>query len=144
MTQNSPNPRLNIAIIPNKLLGDGIIALILANNLFINHFKVTIFQDFITPFQAWLPFDVLPINKETINMDILNTYDIVLADTYSKFTDRYTIEEIETIAKEIIFYSTGKLKRQYQSNPLNFLRKKLTGDKAQFIPLFSTKFIKLC
>ena len=57
MTQNSPKALLNIAIIPNPLLGDGIIALILANNLFKNHFKVTIFQDFLISFQTWLPFD---------------------------------------------------------------------------------------
>jgi hypothetical protein len=39
MTRNSPKTLLNITIIPNPLLGGCIIALILANNLFKNHYS---------------------------------------------------------------------------------------------------------
>ena len=119
------------------MLGDGVISLILSNNLHLNGFQVTVYHDYLLAFQDWLEFNIKPTDSETLNEAILQTYDIVLADTYSTFTERYDKKQITELAKTIIFFSSGKLDDIYYHDHKPYLTNKLTGDKAIYIPNFS-------
>ena len=129
--------RLTIALIPNKMLGDGIITLLLANNLHINSFEVTVFHDFILPLNEWFPFNIKPVNEE-LDEAVLDSFDIVLADTFSNFSARYSGLELEKIAQKIIFFSSGKLHDVFYHNHEDRLRIKLSGHKSDFIDNFAS------
>ncbi len=127
---------LTIAIIPNKMLGDGVISLVLANNLYQNGIDVTVFHDYLMSLNDWLNFKIMPTDTCTLNETSLNGYDIVLADTYSTFTSRYNQKQIKELAKTIIFFSSGKLEAMFYHDHQDYLANKLTGDLAKYIPSF--------
>lgn len=95
---------IKIAIAASKGVGDGLITLVLANNLSKNDFEVTVFSNPISQLNNWFPnFTILPYPKTDL-LQTLNQFDLVLADAYSEVTKNVDEKDFSALAKQFVFF----------------------------------------
>lgn len=71
----------HIALVPSLGLGDSLIYLVLANNLALAGYRVTMLSNHLAHFADWLPnFAVLPFPKREETHSLAGDYDLVLSD----------------------------------------------------------------
>lgn len=114
----------DIALLPNKLLGDGIMALVLANNLYKNDFNLTVYHDYLYEIREWLPYKVLPSSNQTDIYQLIKQHDLVLSDTFTHFIENMSHEEKTALSNKIIYYSTGHLFNEFNTNNIEYFKNK--------------------
>lgn len=93
-----------IAIAASKGVGDGLITLVLANNLAKNNFDVTVFSNPISQLNGWFPnFTIVPYPKADL-LQTLNQFDLVFADAYSEVTKNIDEKNFPMLAKKFVFF----------------------------------------
>lgn len=126
---------LKIAIIPLQRLGDGVISLVLANNLQKNNYSVTMLHDFMYQINDWFEFAIKAYPEHEQLEQILEEYDIVLMDMCIPFVLSESEEQQERLSKKYIFYAVGRLNELFIYDHTERLVTRL-GDESQ--PLFES------
>ncbi|MCK4608064.1 MAG: hypothetical protein KAT71_01170 [Gammaproteobacteria bacterium] len=98
----------SIALIPAPKLGDGILFLIIANNLQRNGYKVTYYNDFIADLQDWLPnITVNPFPKADIDSEFAQ-FDLTIAHSNSTIIDLAAPDQYKELARQYVFITTAR------------------------------------
>ena len=105
--------QLNIALIPLQRLGDGVISLVLANNLHLNKHSVTMFHSLMQPINDWFEFKISAYPDHDKLENILEGYDIVLMDMCIPYVLSKSRKEQEALSKKYIFYAVGRLQTAF-------------------------------
>lgn len=119
---------LKIALVPLQRLGDGVISLVLANNLQQNNYSLTMFHGFLHQIDDWFKFDIRDYPEHNIMERILNEYDIVLMDMCIPFVLSQTQENQVLLSKKYIFYAVGHLNDEFIYDHTERLNKKIGKD----------------
>ena len=127
---------IDLAIVPLQRLGDGIISLVLANNLQKNKFNVTLYHDFLTDINDWFAFNILPYPASEQFESIMDKHHIVLMDMCNPYVLSKSEETQEALSKKYIFYAVGELKTTFKHDHTQRLLNKLGKDYAQKIRHF--------
>ncbi len=104
---------LKIAIFPQQGLGDGIILLILANNLYKNNFNVTVFHRFIPQINNWFDFELRECPLDSKVEETLKNFDIVLMDCNIPYLESQDEQHKIALSKKYIFFSVGCIKTSF-------------------------------
>jgi heptosyltransferase III len=126
------------AVFSCKGLGDGLIALVLANNLHVNGASVTIFHPFLRGMQRWfphLPIRPFPCLEELVAFDAFffiyeqSPWMLPLIAHCEKHYPRHTVvlNPIATRNKDYPYWEVGKFQgnRPFVDNILSFCRESL-------------------
>lgn len=105
--------KLKIALVPLQGLGDGVISLILANNLNNNHYSVTLFHGFMHDLNDWFDFIIKDYPPHEQLEAILDSYDMVLMDMCIPYTLSKSASEQELLSKKYIFYAVGCMQDEF-------------------------------
>lgn len=123
--------RPKIAIVARKGLGDGLINLIIARNLCINDYDVTLYNNFIFQLTGWLhnirikPWPLLNDCESEFAQ-----YDLVLADDSSILGKPFQSKEnYPNLVKKYVYIGIGRLEPQLHSNNAVQLRNPLSKEK---------------
>lgn len=109
-----PLERPNIAIVASSGMGDGLVYLILANNLYRNGFDVTLYNNHISQLQAWLPhLTCKAYLPQAILEQDLTQFDTVISDVSTPLTCDRDPALIPQLAQKYIFLSTLKIKPEF-------------------------------
>ncbi len=123
--------RPKIAIVARKGLGDGLINLIIANNLRINDYDVTLYNNFMSQLTDWLPD--LCIKPWPLLDDCereFAPYDLVLADDSSILGKPFQKkEDYSSLVKKYVYIGIGRLEPQLHSNHTLHLKDTLSKEK---------------
>lgn len=101
-----------IAIVARKGLGDGLINLLIAGNLRLNNYEVTLYHNFVSQLSAWLSQDIIVklwpapecCEKE------FSQYDLVLADDSSVLGKPYQKkEDYPALSRKYVYLGIGKV-----------------------------------
>ncbi len=103
-----------IALAAGAGLGDGLIELILANNLSINGFDVTFYSNPVAQFGEWLPrLKVKSYREVTDQEKEFAAYDLVLADNISILSKpHWRPEDFPMLAKKYVYIGFGKVEKE--------------------------------
>ena len=105
--------QLKIALIPLQRLGDGVISLVMANNLNNNDYIVTLFHDFMHDLDDWFDFTVKEYPEHEKMEVILDSYDIVMMDMCIPYVLSKSVAEQELLSKKYIFYAVGRMQDEF-------------------------------
>ncbi|MCW8929205.1 MAG: hypothetical protein OQL19_03075 [Gammaproteobacteria bacterium] len=126
---------LKIAIVPLQRLGDGVISLVLANNLHQNNYSVTLIHGFMHQINHWFEFDIKPYPNNDELENILENFDIVLMDMCTPLVLSKSEEQQKIISKKYIFYAVGNLNECFINDHSERLTSRLGKE---FQPLFAS------
>lgn len=125
----------NIAIVARKGLGDGLINLIIARNLYINNFNVILYNNFMSQLSEWIP-DItikpwpLPENCESE----FSLYDLVLADDSSILGKPFQKEEdYPKLVKKYVYIGVGRVEPKLHSGHMMSLNDTLSKEKREML-----------
>lgn len=100
---------LKLAFLPQQRLGDGVITLVLANNLFKNNFNITMYHDYMQQINDWFDYEIESCPEQNDMEDTLKEFDIVLMDRNVPYVLSKTKEEQVALSRKYIFFSVGKM-----------------------------------
>jgi heptosyltransferase III len=133
MVDNAPVKLLatpKVAIVASKGLGDGLIFLVIANNLQKNGFKVTFYSNFISHLQSWIPaISVKPFPNKSDLKGFASQYDLVLSDAASVITDASSKEKYTEIAKDYVFICMSRFSKDLIFDHSKLLTEKIKDNK---------------
>src|SRR3990167_3154929 len=88
-----------IAIVPSNGLGDGLLWLIFAYNLYQNGYDLVCYSNIICQLSTWFPWLKIEKTPELCNRNkILNAYDFVIAEPFSFASESYQNHTYEILA----------------------------------------------
>ncbi|WP_198264320.1 glycosyltransferase family 9 protein [sulfur-oxidizing endosymbiont of Gigantopelta aegis] len=119
---------LKIAFIPLQRLGDGVISLVLANNLQENGYQVTMYHSFMCQLNDWFDFDIKAYPEHNALEAILSDYEVVLMDMCMPFVLSQTQAQQENLSRKYIFYAVGNLNDEFVYDHTERLTKRLGKD----------------
>jgi len=128
---------MKTAVISCLGLGDGLLALVLSNNLVLNHHSVVTFHPFLNQLQGWFPH--LPIAPFPDEETLLNDYeqfffiydkkmDSVIQKCYQKYPDStYVLNPIATPKCDYRYWEVGRFdgRQPFADNLMKFCREVL-------------------
>jgi len=85
----------SIAIICAKGIGDGLTWMVIAHQLYLNKYQVTVYSDILSELSEWFPN--IKVRRNPKNILEFNTYDIVLSDDHS-----ILVRQSEKISTQLI------------------------------------------
>jgi len=99
-----------IALFPSFGLGDGLLFLIIANNLRRNGFKVTFYSDFIAQLQDWFPgIEVKAFPASLYELESsLPHYDLIISEGHSVIARSYPQSAYPILAKNYVFIGLSR------------------------------------
>jgi hypothetical protein len=100
----------HIALCASYGLGDGLLFLIIANNLHQNGFSVTFYSDFVSQLKDWLPYigtKPFPVNQRSIETSFRG-YDLTIADGVSVVGNAYRLSTCPEAFKHCIFIGMSR------------------------------------
>ncbi len=113
---------VKIAIAASRGVGDGLISLVLANNLAINNFDVTIFSNPISQLNDWFPnFTILPYPKTDL-LQSFDQFDLVLSDAYSDVTKDADEKDFHKLSKKFVFFCMAEFDNRLIYNQTDDLK----------------------
>ena len=121
---------LKIALVPLQRLGDGVISLILANNLHKNHFSVTMFHGFMHQIEDWFEFQIQDYPDHEHFEALMGDFDIVLIDMCIPYVLSKSEKEQEQLSRKYIFYAVGRMQDVFTHDHTERLIQTL-GDEAR-------------
>ena len=123
--------KVKIAVIASVGLGDGVILLILANNLARNNFDVFFYSNTISQLSEWLPnITVRPYPNKEIVEEELDEFDIVLADNKSIISNpNYPRSEFKRLREKYIYLSLGFTDPELINDHTQRLKERLSPEK---------------
>lgn len=127
-----------IAIAASRGIGDGLITLVLANNLLINHYDVTLFSNPISQLNGWFPkIEVLPYPKPEKFDEIFSSFDLTLSDAYSEITKNIDPKDFPHLAEKFVFFCMARFDSRLIYDQSHELRAKTKNEKTlnQLLPL---------
>jgi hypothetical protein len=129
---------ITIALIPNFALGDGLVALIIANNLLKNGFKVTVFHNTLEPLNDWFNYDIMKFPLEN-HKQVLDEFDVVLTDHATPLLDDlYPPEQHLAVSREYIFFAFTIFDERFFHDHRERLQKKMGDEKAHLLRYIAT------
>lgn len=126
--------KLKIALVPLQRLGDGVISLVLANNLHNNQFAVTMFHGFMHDLDPWFDFNIKNYPDHEHLETILDDYDAVLMDMCIPYVLSKNDDIQRALSKQYVFYAVGRLEDKFVHDHTQRLIARL-GEQAQ--PIFA-------
>ena len=127
--------QLKIALIPLQGLGDGIISLIMANNLHQNNYSVTMLHGLMHQINDWFEFDIKAYPDHDELASILERYDLVLMDMCIPYVLSKSEKQQEVLSRKYIFYAVGCMKDIFSHDHTERLVSRLGEDS---LPLFKS------
>lgn len=123
--------RPKIAIVARKGLGDGLINLIIANNLRVNGYDVTLYNNFMSQLSGWLPDTCIKPWPLLENCESeFAPYDLVLADDSSILGKPFQRkEDYSSLVKKYVYLGIGRSEPQLHSNYAVHLKDTLSKEK---------------
>ena len=89
-TTNKPKNLIRIAIAASRGIGDGLITLVLANNLVRNNFDITVFSNPLAQLNHWFPtINILPYPNPMELNATFEKFDLIMSDAYSELTKNF-------------------------------------------------------
>lgn len=123
---------VEVAIFSSHGLGDGLIQLVLANNLHLNGYKVCYYSDFIHQLNDYIAdISVLPFPEYSKVQQALNKTHIILYDSNSRFVSQMPAELDQWFASNGICYSNARSEPRHKEITVEQLQNRLPlQDKA--------------
>lgn len=121
--------QLKIAFIPQQRLGDGVIALVMANNLHQNNYSVTMFHGYIQQINNWFDYDVKAYPEHSEFEEKIKAFDIVLMDRSIPYILSKTEKQQEELSKKYIFFAVGRIQTNFIHDHTKRLIKRLGNDR---------------
>ncbi len=104
----------HIAIFSSHGLGDGLIQLTMANNFFLNGYRVTYFNDYVSQLDGYIPeIKVLPFPDYTEVVALLADVNIILYDSNSEFVRQLPDELVHWFSENGICYSLSRFRPKH-------------------------------
>ncbi len=118
--------KIRVAIFSSHGLGDGLIQLVLANNLFRNGYEVTYYSDFVSQLDDYIEgIQVLPFpDYEQVQAD-LDQVQLILYDSFSNFVRQLPKELDHWFSCNGIAYSNAKAQPLHQEITVEQLKRRL-------------------
>lgn len=125
--------QLKIAFLPQQRLGDGIIALVLANNLYQNNYAITVFHGFIQQIDNWFDYDIEAYPEHNKLEEKIKDFDIVLMDRSIPFVLSKTEKQQEELSKKYIFFAVGRIQENFIHEHTERLIKRLGNERRSML-----------
>jgi len=119
--------RIKTALVASPALGDGVIFMILANNLALNGFDVTLYSNPFSAMAEWLPrISVRPAPELAACSSEFAAYDLVFADSTSILAKpHWQAEHFPELAAKYIYIGLGRVEDALRHDHTERLREQL-------------------
>lgn len=126
----------HVGLVPSLGLGDSLIYLVLANNLALSGFQVTLISNHLAHFASWLPaLRVIPFPPPEETGDLHKAFDLVLSDCGGIITNQDV--KLEKLAEHHVFVGTLRVKPELIVDHFERVKRELGIEKALLLQSLS-------
>jgi ADP-heptose:LPS heptosyltransferase len=136
-TQPSVKP-LKVAFIPLQRLGDGVITLLVANNLHQNHYDVTMFHGFMQHLNDWFDFSIQAYPTHEQIEKRLQEFDLVLMDQCIPYVLEKDKQQQIALSQRYIFFAAGRMPKELIHNHSERLQQSIGLERLSGYQPFAT------
>ncbi len=105
----------SVALVPTYGAGDGLVILMMAQALRENHYRVTLYSDFMFQLKDWVPgIEVHPFPDPSAAEEVLSGYDLVIAHPKSVLTAGQPAGKYADLARKYLFMSMVPISKKHQ------------------------------
>ena len=132
------NKPLKVAFIPLQRLGDGVITLLVANNLHQNHYDVTMFHGFMHQLNDYFDFSIQAYPSHEQIEKCLQEFDLVLMDQCIPYVLEKDKQQRIVLSERYIFFAAGRMPKELIHNHSERLQQSIGLERLSEYQSFAT------